>query len=536
MTDILPKKAVCDRLITAYIDHSEAICRIIHFPTFFEQYSLFWEGKLQCDYFLPQLLSAISIASRFTTKTKGFGHERIEGVHLPTACALVRTWLDGLKGKQLIDFGVLQVELLLIVCQKTLMYRPQELWTELGSIVRMAMTMGLHRDPAESGGRISPFQSEMRRRLWYSMLDMDVQISMDCDMPCLVRDGDFSCRPPRNLDDRELHCDMRDLPPGKSLDQPTDVQLLVLAASSLPTRSRICELLLKVDSVRDYQEVLELGSRMESFLDDMEQILPRRGISDHSRASRIWRERVTFDAHIRRSLLALYRPFAVGGQGCPLQISRGFMRSCMITLHWADELDPMLPHYQDTMAVLHQIFRSSILPSAFSICYFIRALIQPQANGATLDAQRAVRLSSGSPNSSPSIRADTLLLWSPERLINTVERTLDRFTQNVRRNTDTKELIALCVVLEMVKTPDPRAEDIVRALRSCLDRCLNAANLDIGKLEQVKPRQTHAGTPSFTSDPYMGGRQGPYGYNDTGPGSQHAIGGLSNWLLWSGWD
>src|SRR5687768_15340381 len=155
MMDILPQKPVCDRLVAAYMDVSEATYRVLHFPTFREQYNLFWDGKLQSEYFLPQLLAVLAIVSRFTTKSQGFSHERIEGVHTPTAFSLVRTWLDGLRGKQLTNLAVLQVELLLMVCRRALMFRPQELWIPLGSIVRTAMAMGLHRDPSEFGSSIS---------------------------------------------------------------------------------------------------------------------------------------------------------------------------------------------------------------------------------------------------------------------------------------------------------------------------------------------------------------------------------------------
>lgn len=53
MTDILPNKAVCDRLVASYLNTSETIYRILHAPTFFEQYELFWRASCSPSHFSP---------------------------------------------------------------------------------------------------------------------------------------------------------------------------------------------------------------------------------------------------------------------------------------------------------------------------------------------------------------------------------------------------------------------------------------------------------------------------------------------------
>lgn len=545
MWDILPQKPVCDRLVAAYMDISEGICRILHFPSFSEQYNRFWEDKLQSDYFslqsdyycfLPQLLAVLAIVSRFTTKSQGFSHERVEGVHTPTAFALVRTWLDSLKGKQLTDVAVLQVELLLIVCRRALMFRPQELWVQLGNIVRMAMTMGLHRDPSEFGTRLSPFMGEMRRRLWFAVFELDVQHSFDSDMPCAIRDGDYSCQPPRNLHDEDIYPDMKELPPDKPVEEQTKMQAQVLGIFSLPVRSRISHLLCRIDTLRDYQEVLELGSRLEDILEDISQITPRLGITDHSRMDRVWRERVSSDSIVRRALLSLYRPFALSAHGCPPLIAKSFLRSCMTVLGYSEELDPMVPHHHQVMGILHQVSRNDILSAAFGVCYFIRSSAQPQANGIPYDGHRGPRQSTESPSRSPPLPTGGHLLWSPERLIQAVERTHGYFVQNIVRNTGTKDIVALTVVLEMVRTRDPKTEIIARALRATLEGSLNAANSSREKLALVKPIAVNVNAPGFAPDHYMGGQPGAFGFGTPGVGHINPLSAVEGWTIWGGWD
>ncbi|KAH8175467.1 fungal specific transcription factor domain-containing protein [Sarocladium implicatum] len=534
MTDILPSKPVCDRLVAAYMDITESITRIVHFPTFREQYNLFWDGKLQSDYFLPQLLSMLAIVSRFTTKSQGFGHERVDGVHTPTAFALVRTWLDGLAGKHLIDLVVIQIEMLLIVCRRALMFRPQELWVPLGRVIRMAMTMGLHRDPSELGSRITPFVGEMRRRLWYAICELDTQTSFDSDMPCSIRDEEYTCSPPRNLNDEDIYPDMKELPVGKPIEEHTSMQHAVLGSISLPTRARISRVLARIDTVQDYREVMELGEKLDDILEDMDRILPRHNIMDHSRMSRVWRERVSSDAHVRQPLLALYRPFALSAPTCPPQITKSFLRSCMVVLGYSDEPDPRDPHHREILGILYQVFRNDLLPAALGVCYFIQTFNKAQVNG-SYDGQRQ---SPNTPGRSPSLVGEGHFLWSPERLLRAVRRTLDYFVQSIVRNTGTKDIVTLAVVLEMVRSAEPKTEEIGQALRTTLDACLEAAKTSREKLAMVSMSHTGSSAPpGFTPDPYLGGQAGGFGYADGGYGSRHPDDGLERtWTLWGGWE
>ena len=52
--------------------------------------------------------------------------------------------------------------------------------------MRVAQTMGLHRDPAQFG--IGPCEAEYRRRLWYHIVHMDSVVAMSSGLPPLVND------------------------------------------------------------------------------------------------------------------------------------------------------------------------------------------------------------------------------------------------------------------------------------------------------------------------------------------------------------
>lgn len=532
MADILPKKPACDRLYQAYLDTSETIYRMIHLPTFRRQYDLFWEGKLQSDAFLPQLVAILAISSRFDTKTKGMGPERVEGIHIPTACALVRSWLDSLRGKQLVELTTLETEILLLHAQRMITPRAQDTWTQLGSIVRLAMTMGLHRDPADFEPRVTVFLGEIRRRLWFTILDMDLHISLSCNLPCLVRDGDFTCKPPRNLDDIELYPDMEELPPTKPIDQLTDNQMQVYAALTLGIRMKVAHLVNRVDAIRDYQEIIDVGMKLDRFLEDINYIFPRHGILSDAQRSRQWRSRVVLDMHVRRALLALYRPFAIGAPDAPPQISRAYLRSSMVILKYLDELDPMMAHYQDIADMYHLILKRDIVQAALSVCFYIRSAIRPSHPQGMSLSQQALRMSPDPSEDYTTYTPDNPMLWSPPRLISTVQKTLDLFVQNVS-SSDTKDIMCLAVVLETVKTPDPKGEEILHGLRGVLDAALRASSITTDKLAPPVPVvRPPPPVDAFVPDPYMRGPMpGMYQGNTMGLSNEY-----DGWILWDGWE
>jgi hypothetical protein len=86
-------------------------------------------------------------------------------------------------------------------------------WSLAGLCLRLAQSIGLHRDG--SNLRLSPFESEMRRRLWWCLSAADTRAAEDLGIAvCNVYPGSDT-RLPLNVDDSQLSPDMKDLPAPK---------------------------------------------------------------------------------------------------------------------------------------------------------------------------------------------------------------------------------------------------------------------------------------------------------------------------------
>ena len=62
----------------------------------------------------------------------------------------------------------------------------RRMWTLLAMVVRIATAMNLHREPSKHCTYYSPFQRELRRRLWWRIRYIDVFSSIDRGSELLI--------------------------------------------------------------------------------------------------------------------------------------------------------------------------------------------------------------------------------------------------------------------------------------------------------------------------------------------------------------
>ncbi|KAK4179460.1 fungal-specific transcription factor domain-containing protein [Triangularia setosa] len=478
MNDVLPPRPVCDRLVNQYFLVSEGLYRMVHIPSFHQEYSQYWDKRGCSESFLPRLLCMISTAARFGTDSRGLGQDRFTSVNIPTACTLVRHWLDDLRRKQITDLTTLQTELLLLHAQRTICPYRRASWTQLGYIIRMAMTMDLHHDPSELPP-LSPFISEMRRRLWYTLLEMDLHISLLCNLPFAIRAGEYTCKPPSNLDDSSLSPAIPTLPPSLPLDHPTSNRLQAYTSRTLPTRIEAAALISHLSTLDSYQPILYAGQQLESLLSDIAALFPRHASLNPESIHKEWRHRALLDMHVRRPLLALYRPFALGlpsdPSSCPLNIELSYLKSAMAILNYADELDSRSPGYEEVVAMYLFVMKKDIVEAGLGVCAYIKRATQQQRNNSQIS--QVSQVSDGeqwhhrhhphqhhrhSQSNSHNPYDEDLLNtispigqrtypWSAVTMAQTVERTLDRLITLIPdSSSDVNEIVALGVVLSSV--------------------------------------------------------------------------------------
>ncbi|KAL4783413.1 fungal-specific transcription factor domain-containing protein [Aspergillus varians] len=84
-------------------------------------------------------------------------------------------------------------------------------WAESAAVIRLAQSQGTHRDGTKTG--LSPFDTEIRRRLWWHICILDMLCSEDQGVDMQIRPGTFDAQFPVNVNGDELDPLMLELPP-----------------------------------------------------------------------------------------------------------------------------------------------------------------------------------------------------------------------------------------------------------------------------------------------------------------------------------
>ena len=87
-------------------------------------------------------------------------------------------------------------------------------WSLTALALRIAQSLGLHRDGSKFG--LSPFDTEMRRRLWWQVCILDTRAAEDHGSEPSIVDHLFDTEVPLNIDDCDLDPDATEAPVPKS--------------------------------------------------------------------------------------------------------------------------------------------------------------------------------------------------------------------------------------------------------------------------------------------------------------------------------
>lgn len=75
-------------------------------------------------------------------------------------------------------------------------------WTLTGLAIRIALSLGIHRDGTRFG--LTPFETEMRRRLWWQVVSLDLRAADDQGTDPSIMEHSFDTKLPLNINDADL--------------------------------------------------------------------------------------------------------------------------------------------------------------------------------------------------------------------------------------------------------------------------------------------------------------------------------------------
>ncbi|KAE8394223.1 hypothetical protein ETB97_011671 [Aspergillus alliaceus] len=334
LSSTFPERHVCDELVGAYMRTFEQLYRIIHIPSFWKEYYMFWEEPhLVSTPFLIKLGLVFAVGATFYPILSE--SERLRRLAQSWIYA-AQWWLVGPSEKSTRNLDGIQVFCLLLVSRKSNLIGSSP-WLSTGSLLRMAMTMGLHRDP-RGFPNLTPFQAEMRTRLWTTILELVVLESVDSSsMPLTISAQDFDDHVPRNINDVDLDPEAKEPLTSEPLKQYTDSSVQLLMRKSLSTRMEATKLVNNLNPEQPYNTALQLATDLQRACRDlaahfqMHWPQPLGNMGFH---------RTFLDMQLRRYILLLHRPYMLQAHQDPrFYLSRKICgESAMIIASYAESI------------------------------------------------------------------------------------------------------------------------------------------------------------------------------------------------------
>ncbi|CAG8930858.1 unnamed protein product [Penicillium salamii] len=383
---LIPDRPLTDHLVGLYFSSFETTFRILHRVRFLEEYNQFCQSvggtsvssAWSDEVFAAKLLSLMACASCFASNQTGSGKDNL---HLPNKTAkewiqAVVSWVKLLTNNAKLSLDIIQIECLLLLAQQAVGHEGDFSWSASGSLVRNAIMIGLHRDPSHYKA-MSPYWGEMRRRLWATIVELDLQAALSLGAPVSISHGEYDCRPPSNLDDEDLEFDAPTSPTPKPRGDLTRTSFLAILAETFTTRARIASSINNVRVTSDYSEVLELSETLTNHISN----LPPALRDESSSGSPGFRKSLLLFL-IYRSLLALHRPYFLSLSESGSKIYSYSQKICVqASLAMLSPLASFIgsPQHRDELMnelyYLHLkggMFRDELFHAAATLCFEIR--------------------------------------------------------------------------------------------------------------------------------------------------------------------
>ncbi|KAK3341886.1 fungal-specific transcription factor domain-containing protein [Lasiosphaeria hispida] len=185
-------------------------------------------------------------------------------------------------------------------------------WTLTGLLIRISQALGLHRDGSHFPN-ISPFEVEMRRRLFWGVCVLDLRSAEDQGSELTIVDGTFDTQQPLNINDSDISPDTMELPIPR--EGPTDMTFSII-------RYEICALSRRLHSVSSAMTRLCPGDSIstleerEALLTDVHKRVESKYLKDGTDSNPMyWTAANIARLIVAKMTLVIYQPVLFPGPG-----------------------------------------------------------------------------------------------------------------------------------------------------------------------------------------------------------------------------
>ncbi|KAI1015994.1 hypothetical protein LB504_009245 [Fusarium proliferatum] len=320
----LPPRQVCDTLVSVFFLSHYTMMPILHPTKFQQEYESFWDSPSETSPVWMSLLLALLSLSAGVYEISGMA--RSSQFPIPSSKALSKKTQECLLLSNYTAANEHAVEaflLLLVGCWLRAKVSDTNLWFLMGKVVQLAICKGYHRDSTKvPGSRISPFDGEMRRRVWVCLYQLDSLMSFQMGLPSMIPSDFCDTELPRNLKQSDFYPGIAQLPPSRPLSENTTISYAIVKASVMGMFKKVVKHTRYLTPL-SYEETILLDAEVRAVYDKIPDNFKYRPLSSFIVDDiSIIMSRTTIELLYLKSIIVLHRQYLTDRQDSRFAFSR----------------------------------------------------------------------------------------------------------------------------------------------------------------------------------------------------------------------
>lgn len=289
LLSFLPRKSHVDDYIETYLSTFETTYRLLHVPSFRREYSEFWKNPTdhRQGFIAILLLMIASVRPDCSRPPRTFYFSNSSNREKSmNAIDASEAWLERQSQKHL-TLTYFQVSCLLFISKAVNQAKEKREWQAAGSLLQFLLASGFHRDPKNIDSKryalttnlnkdvpkpivgMLAFEQEMRRRIWATAVELELQASIERGMASISNGFAFDTVAPLNVNDDEIGEDMRETPDSEDRDHFTSTSYQHISYETIRLRIALNAHLNDPRTCLSYTDVLKYEHEIQGHLNNL---------------------------------------------------------------------------------------------------------------------------------------------------------------------------------------------------------------------------------------------------------------------------
>lgn len=246
-----------------------------------------------------------------------------------------------------------------------------------GTLIRLAMRMGYHRDPSHYP-KISAFDGEMRRRLWAIICQLDILVSFQVGLPRTIQPWQYDTELPSNIHDTDFDENSVKLPPSRPSTEWTACGYTRGKSRIMKCFGQITDLAYSREQA-SYEEILAIDRRLEEARELLPPLLQYQPIDQcFAETTELIMKRYTLEILYQKARVVIHRRYMAETNSKYTYSRKNCLDAARETLrHHSDVYQESLPGGQ---LYAERFFMNSLQNTDFMLSAMILCLELSQEN------------------------------------------------------------------------------------------------------------------------------------------------------------